>query len=504
MNSVKKRVLLNSSTSFIYQAVTVAYGFIIPRLIITHYGSDMNGWLTSIVKYLSLISICEFGIGAVVKANLYKPLLEKDKRRIEEILKSANSFFYKIGLILLIYTVALMIFFPHIRSNVYGTKLNCLMIIAVSLGTFSQYFFGVSSQLLLEADQKAYIPNIINIFSSIAVTVSSYILINKDFSLLAVRFAYAFVYSIRPVCIYLYATNKYKLDLKEISYSTEPIKQKWNGFTMHVAQMVQNNTDTIVLSIFSVSSNVSIYSVYHLVTNGLHVLINILSNTLTPVFGRFFASGDTKLLRRHFDRFEWFMHCAICILYGVCSVKIVPFIKIYTRGVSDANYIQWDFGVLSSFAIGLYCITQLYLTLIYASGNFRETQKYIIIEPIINIITSIIAVGRYGLIGVMIGTIISLIYKLVFLIIYLKSNIIFKEYSSYLRIIILDVGIVAAVIFSSLIIPSPDGSYFTWLISAFLVAVVGGIAAVLFSCILYRDNMKWLLNQVLNHNQKKM
>ena len=47
------------------------------------------------------------------------------------------------------------------------------------------------------------------------------------------------------------------------------------------------------------------------------------------------------------------------------------------------------------------------MVLIVGAGHFRETQKYIVLEAIINILISLILVRRYGLIGVLIGTIIS-------------------------------------------------------------------------------------------------
>ena len=45
------------------------------------------------------------GIGPVIKAALYKPISEKDKVKIEKILKSAQRFFYVISYIFIVYLV---------------------------------------------------------------------------------------------------------------------------------------------------------------------------------------------------------------------------------------------------------------------------------------------------------------------------------------------------------------------------------------------------------------
>ena len=46
-------------------------------------------------------------------------------------------------------------------------------------------------------------------------------------------------------------------------------------------------------------------------------------------------------------------------------------------------------------------------TLIVAAGHFKQTQNYIIVEALLNIIISLLLVKTYGITGVLAGTIIS-------------------------------------------------------------------------------------------------
>ena len=69
------------------------YGLIIPILIIKYYGSNTNGLVSSITQFLSYIVLLEFGIGPVVKNALFKPLVEKNKKNIEDVLATAKHFF---------------------------------------------------------------------------------------------------------------------------------------------------------------------------------------------------------------------------------------------------------------------------------------------------------------------------------------------------------------------------------------------------------------------------
>ena len=63
-NEKNKRVVLNVASGLLNQAITIAFGLIIPRLYLVNFGSDVNG-LTSTIKnifaYLALLEAGEIG-----------------------------------------------------------------------------------------------------------------------------------------------------------------------------------------------------------------------------------------------------------------------------------------------------------------------------------------------------------------------------------------------------------------------------------------------------------
>ena len=97
-----KKLALNTITSLILQLVTVVCGFILPRLILESFGSDVNGLVNSITQFLGVITLLDLGVGAVVQSALYKPLTEKDTDMISKIYVSANKFFRRLAEILLV------------------------------------------------------------------------------------------------------------------------------------------------------------------------------------------------------------------------------------------------------------------------------------------------------------------------------------------------------------------------------------------------------------------
>ncbi len=74
----KKRLAYNTFSSLFYQITTIVCGFIMPRLVLTAFGSGVNGLVQSVTQFLGIISFLELGVGAVVQSSLYKRLAEHD------------------------------------------------------------------------------------------------------------------------------------------------------------------------------------------------------------------------------------------------------------------------------------------------------------------------------------------------------------------------------------------------------------------------------------------
>ena len=95
-------------------------------------------------------------------------------------------------------------------------------------------------------------------------------------------------------------------------------------------------------------------------------------------------------------------------IYTCAFSLILPFISIYTKGITDANYNQPVFGTLLLAAELAYCVRDPYTNVAYAAGHFKQTAKYAYAEASINIALSVILVQIWGLNGVAIGTLISM------------------------------------------------------------------------------------------------
>lgn len=170
----KGKIAKNTFASLLLQICTVICGFVVPKLILSSYGSAVNGLVNSITQFLSFISLMDLGVGAVVISALYKPLADKDQHQIDCIVTSSDKFFRMIGRILLCYVVMLIATYPFLVKRDFGFVYTATLIAAISISSFSQFYFGMTDRLVLTADQRGYIQYNAQTITLVLNTVSGY------------------------------------------------------------------------------------------------------------------------------------------------------------------------------------------------------------------------------------------------------------------------------------------------------------------------------------------
>ena len=494
---MKNNILFyNSISPLIYQVITVICGFVLPRLILSNFGTEINGLVNSISQFLGVISFLELGVGAVVQSSLYKPLADNDNINVSKVIASADKFFRKLGYILAIYVIVMLFYYPYLVKQSFGFVFTATLILAISIRSFAQYFFGIVNRLLLMADQKAYIQYVAQTLAIIINTVACYSLIMLDCSVQIVYGMTSLIFFLQPYVIHLYIKEYYALD-REIHYDVEPIKQKWNGVAQHIAAVILTGSDTVVLTIFSNLVNVSIYTIYFLPMSGARLVIMSMISGIEALIGNLWAKQDLAELRKVFAWTEWSIHTGTTLIFTLTAILIVPFVQVYTHGVNDANYIQPLFGVLLVAANSGHCLRLPYNIMILAAGHYKQTQHNYIIAAVMNIAISIVCVMQFGLIGVALGTLAAMVYQTVWMAWYNSKNFIQWPMKNFFKQIGVDavsaVGIFAIGSYLSL---SAVG-YLSWVILAMKVTACGIFVALLINYVFYKRFMLEITDKLM-------
>ena len=304
------------------------------------------------------------------------------------------------------------------------------------------------------------------------------------------------MYLVRPLILRIYVNKHYDIDRK-IKLTGEPIKQKWNGIAQHVAAVVLDQTDVIVLTALSTLTNVSIYSVYQLVVNGVKNLLVSLTSGFQSLMGEYIAREQETELRSLFDWTEWLMHTGTTIIFGCTGMLVVPFVMVYTNGVNDANYTVPLFAALITLAHAGHCLRLPYNLLILAAGHYRQTQHNYIIAATLNIVVSVATVKIWGLIGVAIGTLVAMVYQTIWMALYDSRAILKGVFISFLKHTVVDAITVALGVIATMNIPLLSVTYRSWIIQAFFVFVIWAIIAAGVNLLFYREKVMQLKKKLL-------
>lgn len=485
----KRKLLLNTVTGILKQVIMIICGFVLPRYMLLYYGSAVNGVVSSITYYLSFISLLDMGVGAVVQANLYKPLAEADSEQISSIVISSERFFRRLAYIFICYIVLLCFVYPHLFKSSFSPFFLITLLLIISVNTLAQYLFGMTYQLLLNADQKSYIPLLLQIVTIPLNTIFAIILMKLGASVHVVKLMTAIVYVLRPIGQIVYVRKHYSIN-KRIKFVGEPIKQKWNGFSQHLAAVVCQNIDVVVLTLFAPLEKVSVYSVYFNVTNGIEQLVMTSTTGLESLFGNMIAKNEKNILNRTFNAIEFLVHTGVTIIFTITGICIVPFISIYTRGITDANYIEPLFGALMVLAYGCQCLRAPYFRVIKAAGHFKQTQNGAYISAGLNIVITVALVFKFGLIGAAIGTVVAMLYHTLYFVWYLRNNILQRPFFIFIKHVIVDILVVLISFIGTMMISFSGETYFSWIIYAIKISLVVIIVSVLLNLIPFKMQLK--------------
>lgn len=501
-----KKAILNMVSSMGYQIISIICGLILPRLILSAFGSTYNGVISSATQFLSMISVLNIGIAGATRVALYKSLAAEDKMATSRIMKATNNYMHKVGACVIGYAIVLCIIYPFISHNDLPQIENAALIAIVAIATFAEYFFGLSNSTLIWADQRAYVISIVNIIAVVLNTALSAVLILANQSIFVVKLASSCVFLLAPVCLQLYVNKKYKL-IRDCKPDNEAIKGRGAVAFHSIANIIHNNTDLLILTVFTDAKQISVYTVYYLVVGKIKSIMGAFTSGLEAAFGNMWAKGEYEALKHRFGILEYALYSFTIVVFSCVGVLLVPFVRIYTTGVTDTNYILPVFGALIALAEGMYCIREPYLILVQATGNYEETKIGALVEAVLNICISLVLVNVIGINGVIVGTFVANLFRTTQFAFFVSKKILKTSMRGFFtRIVwlVLSVGIIILLSLGCVrFIPSING-WLGWIIHAVVVFVIACIVTLITSIIAYKEDFLYIAGIILRIKRHKV
>lgn len=236
-------IIKNLFYSFGTRIIILVLGFILPRLLITSFGSEVNGLLSTVTQIFTYLALLEAGIGNSAVNALYKPLRDKDYNTANEVVNEAKHYFQKVSIIYGICVLVFAVVYPFCTHSLIGKGIIFWVIMLQGLSSVISYYFSAYYTHLLTADGKRYINENISFFTYVISSVLKIVLIMNGFGVISVQIGFLVISVIKAPCLYFICKKKYNWLRKTTKKNSKYLKER-GAFVVHeLSATIFNSTD---------------------------------------------------------------------------------------------------------------------------------------------------------------------------------------------------------------------------------------------------------------------
>ncbi|MGO5023948.1 hypothetical protein ACTQ4E_12795 [Lawsonibacter sp. LCP25S3_G6] len=470
-----QKFIWNTITTVFLQLVMVASGLIVPRVMLLAYGSEINGLVNSLSQFINYFNLLEAGLSSATIYALYKPLADHNTYEINRILSASRKFYIQTGLIFLVMVGGLAVLYPlYIQKNGFSNFEISLLVLVLGINGVLEFFTLAKYRTLLTADQKTYIISLTSIVQWTVYTVIIVLLTMLRYNIILTRAIALLAIFIRTFLLIIYCRRRYKYLDYSVPPNVEALSRRWSALYNQIVGMLQDGGPVIILTVVNKDLKlISIYTVYNVVIAGIRTVLDIFSSGLAASFGDVIAQKQTEILKRAYTEFETLYHFAIGIVYTLSLILIIPFVRIYTSGVTDTEYVQPTVAALFVLNAMFYNFKTPQGMMVVAAGMYRETRAQTTIQGVILLVFGSMLSYYYGLPGLLIGIILSNLYRTIYLTFFVPRYIthtrIWNTVKQYL-IIVFGQSIVLYFFYQSYLLDGID-NYLAWSLAAIKIGV---------------------------------
>ncbi len=499
--------LKNVVFNFMYQVVNTIANILLPPLIISKYGSAINGLISTVKQVINYIQLVGAGISESTVVELYKPLAISDNSKVSSIYKASEKNFNKAGALFSFIALLVAFIYPLFINEGLEYMSIVKIILALSISGASEFFIFGKYRTLLIADQKNYIVNIAQIIGSIFSTCVTAFLIKFNYRIEIVQLFASVAYIFRIVILKMYVKKNYEFISKNSMPDFNAMSKRKDATVHQLASLIIFGSQTLFISKFCGLVEASVYSCYNLVFTGISTILSTFSSAMLAGIGNIMATDSDEKVRKIYRIYEYLYYILVFICYAVTFIMILPFINLYVGDVVDANYNRPILVVLFTILGILNCIRTPGATIINAKGHYKETKNRALIEMMICLLGQVLLVGKFKVAGVLIATIFSSLYRSIDVIIYSNKRILNQSTKKTILNIFVNVVTLVCLLFMVNVNLININSYVKWILCSVVIFAVAGIVVsgsnIIFHKNEYKETKEYLVNILKNRRKSK-
>ena len=317
----------NTITGVISNVILILVGFLAQTVFIKLMGKEFLGVNSLFSNIITFLCIADLGLGTSIIYKLYKPIADKDNKRIKSLLDFYKNCYRVIAIVVFVIGFILTFFVENIVGTVTVDISLKLVYLLFLVNTVVSYVMAYKRSLIY-AYQKNYIINIVHVGCVVILNFLQLLILyfTKNYYMyLIVKILCTFVENL----ILTFIANKdygeiIRIKADKISKEDKAdIYQKMKAMFCHkLGSFFVNGTDNIIISKYLGVITVGLYSNYYMIISGVQGIFNQIITSTTASVGNMLVTESNEVCVSIFKKIR-FLNFWIAAFSGVCLLVIM-------------------------------------------------------------------------------------------------------------------------------------------------------------------------------------
>lgn len=499
-----KRSILTAVSAIALTLINGLFALVITKLVIVKYGSDFNGLNSTASQFISMLLIIEGGFTIATNVALFKPMAINDYDAINRILSATRKIFNKIGMSFFLVGTAVSIIYALIINSELSPVIAFSVFMMTIISTSFNLFYATKYRILLQSEHKEYVLNGIQIGTLILSQLLILATILTNSHMLLVRFSTMLGAIINSLLIVNISKKKYK----HLDFHTEPDYKSISGtkdiFIQKLTSMIYSTIPIIFISATVGTIYASVYVVYNNVFRLLKSVIYAFINAPRMGFGKLIAEKESGYVLKVFLQYEFIVNYVMFTLLSTAAVLIMPFISIYTTGITDANYYNW---LIALFLIAITFFEIIHIpsgNIINMAGKFKIGRKIQTLASIVLVIVMIIGNMFMGFYGILLAVLVTAVLLSILEILYIHNTYFERAVFDFLKLLVPNLAVMIFITLLEIKYLPPIHTYLDFLIAGIILVTVNAVILAIVNFVVNRNIMLGVVERLIMSARSKI
>ena len=418
-----ENVALNTITRTMASVILILLNFWSRSVFFSSLGQDLLGINSLFQDVLNILDFTELGFSTVWMVSMYEPIANHDHAKIHSLLELSKVVYRWVMLAIAVFGLLSIPILRFVNTDISFTEM-IIYYIPFLLNNILSYLWAYR-ETYLDACQKHYKLFFADIFQA-----AGSIIVR---TLVLMWFGSYMGYILVMICFTVVKKLSFnhiiKKECPEVIYDhADPVDKQTKDsiIAKSKAMMVQkfstlgiSQTDSFIVSVVLNSSTWAIVSNYNLIKSSITTLLNGIIHAVIPSMGNLMNSEGQEKQMSVFYQYD-FINNWIYILF---FAELFPLVNMVITIIFSDKMLMKPYEIfiffLSFYLQGLLSPINVMRE---SSGMFEKDQWVSIVACLSNLVTSVVFIKIYGLVGVFYGTIISTVVFMVFRVLIYFNN----------------------------------------------------------------------------------